>query len=233
MAGQGVPGAHHLAGLAGLAVLPRAVRGRIPGRRVLGRRRRGTVAVPAVVGTPRTAGPRTAAVDAQVVHALAELPRLQLSEAFLEELEVPPPVPHLTVELGADGIVVGLLSHQMGRVDQSLLPIDLLADVGDLLVFVHGCRSSPALRRGGALLRERRCPEAGGPVVPRRARSGAVGCEVGLLGDAPVPTDDQPGDEQGGGVGDRADVGCRLLVLPEQERRSENLHSVRERRCLL
>ncbi len=98
---------------------------------------------------PHAAARGRAAGGAQrhALHALAHLAELVLAQLLLEELEVPPALAHLAVELGADGIVVSLLAHQVGRVDQSLLALDLLVDVHQPLVLVHRGGSRCARRR--------------------------------------------------------------------------------------
>lgn len=100
---------------------------------------------------PTAVGPRTRSwstrragrAKAHVVHALAHLSHLQLPHPLLKELNVPPALAHLGVELGLDGVVVGLLPHHIGGIDQSLLTLDLLIDGAKrLIVVIHGDSSA-------------------------------------------------------------------------------------------
>ena len=71
-------------------------------------------------------------------HAAHPPPQLELLQLLLKELEVSLALAHLGVELGADGVIVRLLSHQVGSLDQSLLALDLLVDIHHLVFVGHG-----------------------------------------------------------------------------------------------
>ena len=112
---------------ANLAVLMRPVAGAVAG---ILRRRGGPVVV--AHGVAAQAG--AVGAHGQVLHATAHL---QLAALLLEELDVPAAIAHLRVEPRSDGLVVGLRSHGIRGVHQSLFPLDLPVDVLDPLVFVH------------------------------------------------------------------------------------------------
>lgn len=94
------------------------------------------------------------------VHALHAPTQLKLLKLLLEELEIPLALAHLGVELGADGVVVCLLSHEVCGLDQRLLSLDLLVDLHYLVFVGHG---------GGVVLREQ----------ARRAEKSRIRCGKG------------------------------------------------------
>jgi hypothetical protein len=102
-------------------------------RGVLWRRSRGAVAI-------------VAAAQRHALDALADLSHLDVPQLLLEELEVSTAIAHLGVESGADGLVVGLRTHSIGSVDQSLLPLNLLGDILDCLILIHGAGGGSAMR---------------------------------------------------------------------------------------
>lgn len=122
-----------------------AVLGVSPGP-VLGRRRGRAALVTSLLRTSERAQRRPS--QRHGIDRLAQTAHLQLAEPLLEELEVAAPLAHLGVELGADGLIVGLLAHKIRGIDEGLFPLDLLRDVQDLLVVVHG--GGCLLRGGGA-----------------------------------------------------------------------------------
>ena len=136
-----MPVRHHASGRSELVVLSRAVRGAVAGgaigRRVVGRRggKRLSVQV-AALGTARRAG---GGAERHVFHAFAYAAHLELAQPVLEELEVPPALAHLGVELGENGLIAGLLPHDTGGLDQGLLAFDFFVDIEQLVFVRHDC----------------------------------------------------------------------------------------------
>lgn len=111
-----------------------------PLRSVFGRRRGG-------VGHFVAERPVRRGAERHVVHAATHL---GFAKLLLEELQVPAAVAHLRVESGSDGLVVGLRSHGIGSIEESLLALNLLEDVLDSVFFVHVGRWGCATPRAGA-----------------------------------------------------------------------------------
>lgn len=134
--------------LADLAVLLAAVAGAVaPGGGVLWRGRwRAGLLLDVVGGRGGGAG----GAHGQGVHARVDAAQLDVAQLLLEELDVAPAVAQLGVEAGADGLVVCLGPHGIGGIDQGLFPVNLLLDVLDGLIFVHGGQSV-VVTRGGTL----------------------------------------------------------------------------------
>lgn len=83
-----------------------------------------------------TVAPRT---QRHAVHALTHPAHLQLPHAIFEIFDIFPPFADLGVRPLLHGRIVGLLSQCIGAIDKGLLPLDLLVDLADELVVVHGC----------------------------------------------------------------------------------------------
>lgn len=109
---------HRISVLADLAVLLRTV----------------AAVVLAILGR----GQRAVAVERGVGHVGIDLSHLDIAQLLLEELEVPSAISHLGVESGADSFIVSLRPHSISGVDQSLLPLDLLVNILDSLLIIHG-----------------------------------------------------------------------------------------------
>lgn len=92
----------------------------------------------------RTARSRRGAARSHA-HAAHTLTQLKLLELLLKEFEVPLAFAHLVVELGPDLVIVCLLAHEIGGLDQRLLAFNLFVDVHHLVFFAaHGGGVRPA-----------------------------------------------------------------------------------------
>lgn len=112
------------------------------------------------------------------VHAVAHTTHLELAKAVLEELEVPLALAHLSIELGDDGLVGGLLPHDAGGLQQGLLSLDLFRDVHDLVVVVHDGGIVVPARRGAQERRGRRVDD-GWRGARHRPGRGSRACRLG------------------------------------------------------
>jgi hypothetical protein len=106
---------------------------------VLGGRGRRAISIVAKSGTERPARcPRSIWVQTHVVDALAHPPQLQFLHTLFQILDVPTALAHLGVYPGSDLLILGLLPHLIGSVEQSPLALDLLVDRGEcVIVAVH------------------------------------------------------------------------------------------------
>ncbi|KAL1866448.1 hypothetical protein VTK73DRAFT_4682 [Phialemonium thermophilum] len=102
--------------------------------------RRGGASILAVLAVDATARADATAtrVEGHVLHPLAHGAHLELAQPLLEELQIPPPLVDLGVELGDDGVILGAVAHGNGSLDQSLFSLDLLVDVEHFLLVGHG-----------------------------------------------------------------------------------------------
>lgn len=66
---------------------------------------------------------------------MSQSPGLEVSQFLLEELQVSAALPHLTVEPRSHIIIVSLLAHGVGSVDEGLFALDLLVQIRHGVVF--------------------------------------------------------------------------------------------------
>lgn len=126
-------GRHQVTVTADLTVLRIAAGGYQAGG-IFGRRRRRSNIGILPHGTRSRAGCRAVGSYA---HATHPSPQLKLLQFLLEELQVSLALAHLGVKLGANIVIVRLLSHQISGLDQSLLALDLLVNVHHLVFVGH------------------------------------------------------------------------------------------------
>ena len=130
---------HHITMSTDLTVRQSAIRAPIttgPSAVILGGRRR-VVSLGMHVSAGGAHGGGGTGTDAHVLHARTHALQLQVADFLFEELDVPACLAHLAIETRPNGIVVSLLSHSIGAIEQTLLPLYLLVNICDSFVFIH------------------------------------------------------------------------------------------------
>ncbi len=88
----------------------------------------------------------TVALERHVVDAGVDAAQLDILQLLLKKLQIAAAISYLRIDAGSYCLIVRLRTHDVGSIDEGLFALDLLLDVLDGLVVIHGGERFGAIR---------------------------------------------------------------------------------------